>query len=116
MTAIDGRMFVNGQRTWANSGSTFDAIDPANGQAFTAVARGDETDVDAAVRAAHIAVDAGWTGLAPVRRVRILNRSAALLRHQRQEFAQLESLDAGTPLRQAEDDADAPAPQFSLFG
>jgi len=115
MTAIDGRMFVNGQRTWANSGSTFDAIDPANGQAFTAVARGDETDVDAAVRAAHIAVDAGWTGLAPVRRVRILNRLAALLRDQRQEFAQLESLDVGKPLRQAEDDVEAAAAYFEFF-
>src|SRR5438270_12904867 len=115
MTAIDGRMFVNGQRTWANSGSTFDAIDPANGQAFTAVARGDETDVDAAVRAAHIAVDAGWTGLAPVRRVRVLNRLAALLRERRLEFAQLESLDVGKPLRQAEDDVEAAAAYFEFF-
>src|SRR5437868_12412537 len=115
MMAIDGRMFVNGQRTWANSGSTFDAIDPATGQAFTAVAKGNEADVDAAVTAAHIAVDARWAGLAPVRRVRILNRLAALLRERRLEFAQLESLDVGKPLRQAEDDVEAAAAYFEFF-
>ncbi|HEV3096249.1 MAG TPA: aldehyde dehydrogenase family protein [Candidatus Dormibacteraeota bacterium] len=113
--AIDGRMYLNGQRIWASSGSTFDAIDPATGQVFTAVALADRRDVDAAVAAARGACEAGWAGLAPVRRVRLLNRMATLLREQRAEFAQLESLDVGKPLRQAEDDVAAAAGYFEFF-
>jgi aldehyde dehydrogenase (NAD+) len=113
--AIDGRMYLYGQRIWASSGSTFDAIDPATGQVFTAVALADRSDVDAAVAAARGAVEAGWGGLPPVRRVRILNRVAALLRERRDEFAQLESLDVGKPLRQAEDDVAAAAGFFEFF-
>jgi acyl-CoA reductase-like NAD-dependent aldehyde dehydrogenase len=115
MTAVDGRMFVNGQRTWASSGSTFDAIDPATGQVFTGVALAGQRDVDAAVAAARAALDAGWAGLPPVRRVRILNRLAALLRERRAELAELESLDVGKPLRQAEDDVAAAAGYFEFF-
>jgi aldehyde dehydrogenase (NAD+) len=113
--AIDGRMYLYGQRIWASSGSTFDAIDPATGQVFTAIALADRSDVDAAVTAARRAVEAGWGGLPPVRRVRILNRVAALLRERRAEFAQLESLDVGKPLRQAEDDVAAAAGYFEFF-
>src|SRR5437868_1271745 len=108
-------MFVDGQRSWGSSGLTFDAIDPATGQVFAAVALADHRDVDTAVAAARAAVDAGWAGLPPVRRVRILNRLAALLREQRAEFARLESLDVGKPLRQAEDDVAAAAGYFEFF-
>src|SRR5437016_982662 len=108
-------MFVDGQRSWGSSGSTFDAIDPATGEVFAAVALADHRDVDTAVAAARAAVDAGWAGLPPVRRVRILNRLAALLREQRAEFARLESLDVGKPLRQAEDDVAAAAGYFEFF-
>src|SRR6202011_185528 len=108
-------MYLNGQRIWASSGSTFDAIDPATGQVFTAVALADRRDVDAAVAAARGAGEAGWAALPPVRRVGILTRVAALLREQRAEFAQLESLDVGKPLRQAEDDVAAAAGYFEFF-
>jgi aldehyde dehydrogenase (NAD+) len=115
MTAIDGRMFVDGERSWSSSGSTFDAIDPATAEIFTTVALADQRDVDVAVTAARAAADAGWAGLPPVRRVRMLNRLAALLRERRDEFAQLESLDVGKPLRQAEDDVAAAAGYFEFF-
>jgi len=115
LTAIDGRMYVNGQRCWASSGSTFDAIDPATAQVFTAVALAGPGDVGGAVEAAQAAIGAGWAGLPPVRRVRLLNRLASLLRERRAEFAELESLDVGKPLRQAEDDVAAAAGYFEFF-
>src|SRR5579864_4290362 len=108
-------MFVNGERSWASSGSTFEAVDPATGEVFTAVARADQRDVEAAVAAARRAIDAGWSGLPPIRRVRILNRLAALLRERQAELAELESLDVGKPLRQAEDDVAAAAGYFEFF-
>ena len=114
-SAVDGRMFINGERAWARSGATFAAIDPATAEAFATVAQGDKGDVDNAVRAARAAFEGGWAGLPPVRRVRILNRLAGLLRERSREFAELESLDVGKPLRQAEDDVAAAAGYFEFF-
>jgi aldehyde dehydrogenase (NAD+) len=114
-TAADGRMFINGERVWARAGTTLGAIDPATAEVFARVAQGDKADVDAAVDAARTAFEAGWAGLPPVRRVRILNRLAGLLREHNRELAELESLDVGKPLRQAEDDVAAAAGYFEFF-
>src|SRR5256712_2927124 len=108
-------MFIAGQRTWSNSATTFDAIDPATAEVFATVASGDKSDIDAAIAAARVAFEGGWAGLPPVRRVRILNQMAGLLRERRAEFAALESLDVGKPLRQAEDDVSAAAGYFEFF-
>ena len=112
---VDGRMFINGERAWARSGATLEAIDPATAEVFAQVALGERADVDAAIAAAHAALAGGWAGLPPVRRVRILNRLAGLLRERSRELAELESLDVGKPLRQAEDDVSAAASYFEFF-
>jgi aldehyde dehydrogenase (NAD+) len=114
-TAADGRMFINGERAWARAGATLGAIDPATAEVFASVAQGDKADVDAALAAARGAFEGGWAGLPPVRRVRILNRLAGLLRERNRELAELESLDVGKPLRQAEDDVAAAAGYFEFF-
>src|SRR2546423_2499325 len=111
---MDGRMFLDGARVWARAGATPDAIDPATAEAFARVALGDKADVDAAVASARAAAG-GWAGLAPVRRVRLLNRLAGLLREHSRELAEMESLDVGKPLRQAEDDVAAAAGYFEYF-
>src|SRR5260370_2081171 len=108
-------MFINGERAWARWGATFDAIERAPAEVSAAVAQGEKGDVDSAVGAARAAVEGGWAGLPPVRRVRILNRLAGLLRERSREFAELESLDVGKPLRQAEDDVAAGAGHFEFF-
>src|SRR5437764_6996813 len=108
-------MFIAGQRTWSRSAATFEAIDPATAEGFATVASGDKSDVDAAIAAARAEFEGGWAGLPPVRRVRILNQLAGLLRERRAEFAALESLDVGKPLRQAEDDVSAAAGYFEFF-
>jgi acyl-CoA reductase-like NAD-dependent aldehyde dehydrogenase len=113
-TEIDGRMFLSGERVWARSGATFGAVDPATAEVFAKVALGDKADVDTAVASAQAAMGA-WAGLPPVRRVRLLNRLAGLLRERSREFAELESLDVGKPLRQAEDDVAAAASYFEYF-
>ncbi|MDQ6710194.1 MAG: aldehyde dehydrogenase family protein [Candidatus Dormibacteraeota bacterium] len=115
VASVDGRMFIDGQRAAAGSAKTFDAIDPATGEAFAAVAEGSSGDVDAAVGAARQAIDRGWAGLPPLRRVRLLNGLATLLRERGSELARLESQDVGKPLRQAEDDVAAAAGYFEYF-
>src|SRR5437870_9864124 len=112
---VDGRMFVNGERAWAGSGKTFEAIDPATGEAFATVASGSKADVDAAVISARQAHEAGWALIAPVRRARVLTRLAVLMREHSRELAELESLDVGKPLKQAEDDVAAASGYFEYF-
>src|ERR1700736_3335880 len=107
-------MFINGERLWARSGATLEAVDPATAEVFARVALGDKADVDAAVASARAAMD-GWAGLPPVRRVRLLNRLLGLLREHSRGIAALESLDVGKPLRQAEDDVVAAAGFFEYF-
>jgi acyl-CoA reductase-like NAD-dependent aldehyde dehydrogenase len=113
--AVDGRLFIGGERRWAASGRTFKAIDPATGEGFADVADGDKADIEAAVAAAREAFHGEWSRLAPVRRVRILNRLAQLCIAHMQELAELESLDVGKPLRQAEDDVRATAGYYEFY-
>lgn len=113
--AIDGRMFINGERVQARSGRSFEAIDPASGLAFGSVAEGDIEDINQAAAAAGRAWKAGWSDLPPPRRVRVLNQLAGLIRRHAEELARLESLDVGKPLRQAEDDVAAAAGFFEYF-
>src|ERR1700730_19184415 len=95
--AVDGRMFVKGERAWARSAATFDAIDPATPTAFTTVAQGDGGDVDSAVEAARAAFEGGWAGVPPVRRVRLLNRLARLPRGRRRGIGGLRRPGGGKP-------------------
>src|SRR5256885_8617400 len=111
---MDGRMFLDGERVWARAGATIDAIDPATAEVFAKVALGDKADVAAAVVSAQAAMGT-WAALAPVRRVRLFNRLARLLREHRRELAELESLDVGKALRPGGRARPAGAPLFLYF-
>lgn len=96
----DGGLFIDGAFAPAASGDTFETVDPATGLVIAAVARGAETDVDRAVRAARRAFDSGsWSRCAPAERKRVLLRIADALAERVEEFALLESLDGGKILR-----------------
>ena len=112
---LDGRMLIGGQRVEAASGEWFETLDPANGRPLARIARGDGRDVDAAVKDAREAFDRVWSRTAPLKRVQLLNRVAALIRERSAELAALESTDVGKPLRQAEADAEAAAQFFEYY-
>lgn len=97
---IDGRAFINGQRTWATSEKKFDNISPIDGRNLGAVARCEADDVDLAVAAARKAFEDGrWAGLAPAARKRILIKFADLVLQYSDELALLETLDMGKPIK-----------------
>src|SRR2546423_6932789 len=106
---MDGRMFLDGARVWARAGATTDGIDPATAEAFARVALGDKADVDAAVASARAAAG-GWAGLAPVRRVRLLNRLPRVVPVPNRGLAEVERPHVGQPVRPAGDDNAAGAP------
>lgn len=94
-----GRLFVQGRWREAADGARTEVLDPSRGTVLTTVAEAGAADVDAAVRAAREAFDAGtWSGLSGRERGRILHRVAELIRENADELAQLESLDVGKPI------------------
>jgi gamma-glutamyl-gamma-aminobutyraldehyde dehydrogenase/4-guanidinobutyraldehyde dehydrogenase/NAD-dependent aldehyde dehydrogenase len=98
--SIDGRAFINGQRTWSRTEQQFDKHSPIDGRKLAAVARCGAPDVDAAVQAARAAFEDGrWSGMAPAKRKRVLIRFADLVQQNAAELALLETLDMGKPIK-----------------
>lgn len=99
---FDGRAFINGTRVDALSGATFDCYSPVDGRLLVQVARGQEADIDAAVRAARAAFeDHRWSGKPPAARKRALIKFADLILAHADELAVMETLDMGKPVKYA---------------
>jgi acyl-CoA reductase-like NAD-dependent aldehyde dehydrogenase len=95
-------LLIDGERTPAADGRTFETVDPANGRAITAVAQAGADDIDRAVRAARTALtDGPWAEASAADRARLINRLAELVEAHGEELAELESLDNGKPLKLA---------------
>lgn len=92
--------FIGGRWTPADSGKTFDTINPATEDVIAQVAEGDAADVDAAARAARDALEHGPWGKMDARdRGRLLWKLADLIESELDELAALETLDNGKPIR-----------------
>lgn len=92
-------LFINGQYVAARSGATFECVNPASGKVLAQMAKGDETDIDAAVANALTAWnDRRWRGLAPRARMQVLFKFADLIEANANELALLETLDMGKPI------------------
>ncbi|MFC4279002.1 aldehyde dehydrogenase family protein [Achromobacter aloeverae] len=106
--------FVNGVWAPARSGRTVEVLDPATGKVLAHIARGEKTDVDAAVQAAQRALPA-WADCPPVQRARVLSNIARRIAQEQDRLARLESQDTGKPLKQAQADAVAAARFFEYY-
>jgi acyl-CoA reductase-like NAD-dependent aldehyde dehydrogenase len=96
------KLLIDDQWVAAASGKTFPVYDPATGSVIAEIAEADKEDVDRAVRAARRAFDAGpWRRMAASERGRLLWKLAELLEENLEEFAELESVDNGKPLKVA---------------
>jgi aldehyde dehydrogenase (NAD+) len=93
---IDGA-FVDG------SGDPFKTVNPATEEVLTEVASGSEADVDRAVAAARRAFTRVWGPMRHADRGKYLFRIARILQERAREFAVLESLDNGKPIRESRD-------------
>jgi len=97
------KMFIGGAWVESVDGSTFPTRDPGNGKILAQVAEGTAADIDRAVEAARKAFrESGWATLPTNERAVYLHRLADLVDKNRSILAQLESLDVGKPLSQAE--------------
>jgi aldehyde dehydrogenase (NAD+) len=100
---------------WTAAKATIAVTDPSTGDPLTSIARGTPADIDAAVTAAHTALDGAWGAMTALDRGRILSRiEQAVLTHI-DALAELESCDVGKPLTQARADAVALARYFEFY-
>jgi acyl-CoA reductase-like NAD-dependent aldehyde dehydrogenase len=98
---LDGpvRLFIDGE--FIETGATIPTIDPGTGELLADVALAGQGEVDAAVAAARRAFE-GWRFTPPTERARLMWRLADLLESHSEEFAAIEVLDNGKPLREAQ--------------
>jgi len=96
------KMLINGKWVDAASGKTFPTYDPSTGEVLAKVAEGDREDINRAVKAARAAFDSGpWPKLTASERGRMIWKLGDLIEQHLEEFAELESLDNGKPLKVA---------------
>jgi acyl-CoA reductase-like NAD-dependent aldehyde dehydrogenase len=79
----------------------FDVFDPATGEVVATVEGGGAAEVDAAVRRACRAFEAGWRDVPARERGRLLFECARVVRSHADELAALETLEMGKPYSQA---------------
>lgn len=96
------KMFINGEWVNSSSGGRREIVNPATGEVIATAAEGTAEDVDTAVQAAKYAFyDGGWWDTPAVERARLLLAAAQSLEESMEEFALLETLNNGKPLREA---------------
>ncbi|RUW55197.1 aldehyde dehydrogenase [Mesorhizobium sp. M1A.F.Ca.ET.072.01.1.1] len=96
---FETRAFIDGAYVAAQSGETFETVNPATGKLLANVAAGGAADVDVAVKAARRSFEAGsWSGLPPRERKKVLLRFADLIEKHSAELALIETLDCGKPI------------------
>ena len=96
-------LFIAGKFTKPNEGNYFNSINPANETNIAKVASAGNADVNKAVAAAKVAYEEVWKKMDPSQRGKYIYRIARLIQEQAREFAVIESLDGGKPIRESRD-------------
>ena len=81
----------------------FPTINPATEEVLSQIALAGKTEVDAAVKAARKAYVSTWSKMSGKERGKYLYRIARIMQERAREFAVLETLDNGKPIRESRD-------------
>ena len=107
-------LFIGGEFVEPRSGTWFDTISPSTEDRLAEVAEAGPQDVDLAVRAAGEAWESGWRDLPGRERAKYLYRIARALQERSREFAVLETIDGGKPIKESRD-VDVPLAAAHFF-
>jgi aldehyde dehydrogenase (NAD+) len=95
--------FINGTFIEPLEGKYFDTVNPATEEKLAEVAVGSQSDVDAAMKSARNAYKKVWSKMSGRERGRYIFRIARMIQERAREFAVIESLDGGKPIRESRD-------------
>jgi len=96
-------LYIGGQFVEPLSNERYTTIDPAREEPLAEVAQAGKADVDRAVKAARGAYADSWSRIRPSERAKYLFRIARILQERSREFAVLESMNGGKPIRESRD-------------
>jgi betaine-aldehyde dehydrogenase len=110
-------LFIDGSFVPSTGGITRDIINPATADVLARVPEATAEDVDKAVAAARRTFDAGdWRRMGGQDRGRILFKIAEIVRSRAAELAEIETLNSGKPIVEAELDIADVAACFEYYG
>lgn len=107
-------LFIGGKWVKPSSGKYFPTINPATEEKIAMVAEANEKDVDKAVKAARKAYTEVWSKMPAKERAKYIYRIARLIQEKAREFAVIESMDGGKPIRESRD-VDVPLAAAHFF-
>ena len=107
-------LFIGGKWVKPSSGKYFATINPATEEKIAMIAEANEKDVDKAVKAARKAYDEVWSKMPAKERGKYIYRIARLIQEKAREFAVIESMDGGKPIRESRD-VDVPLAAAHFF-
>ncbi len=93
-------LFIGGEFVAPAEDRYFETINPATEETLSSVALGSDADVDRAIKAARKAYSGTWSKLSAADRGKYIFRIARILQERAREFAAIESLDGGKPIRE----------------
>ena len=96
-------LFIGGKFVEPKKGKSFNTINPANEEILSKVGYADKLDVDLAVKSARTAFTKVWSKMPAKERGKYLYRIARILQERAREFAVVETLDNGKPIRESRD-------------
>jgi aldehyde dehydrogenase (NAD+) len=96
-------LFINGKSSPPTSKKYFSTVNPATTEILSEIADANAADVDRAVKAARQAYQKTWSKLSGQERGKYLFRIARILQERSREFAVLETLDNGKPIKETRD-------------
>ncbi len=96
-------LFIDGEFSAPDEGRYFETINPATEEQLSSVALATSSDVDRAVKAARKAYKGPWSKMKAAERGKYIFRIARILQERAREFATIESLDGGKPIRESRD-------------
>jgi aldehyde dehydrogenase (NAD+) len=107
-------LFIGGELVEPKSGRWFETIDPATEESLAEVPEAGPEDVDLAVSAARTAFEDRWRPLPGTERAKYLFRIARELQERAREFAVVESMNGGKPIKESRD-VDVPLAAAHFF-
>lgn len=96
-------LFINGKFEKPRSKKYFPTINPATEEKLSMIAEANGADVNKAVTAARNAYDKTWKKMPPPERAKYIYRIARMIQERAREFAIIETLDGGKPIRESRD-------------
>jgi acyl-CoA reductase-like NAD-dependent aldehyde dehydrogenase len=96
------KLLIDGKWVDAETGKSFETYNPATDEVLAKVQEGGKADVDKAVKAARKAFEDGpWRKMPTAERARLLYKLADEIEKRADEFAQLETMDNGKPIKES---------------